>query len=73
MSQKDQQIAKQFFDKNFGGMKLAFTRHSRVDHGEREDVFSGAKLIRTFKKFLKLTNIAHSGEEVSITYKKSIL
>ena len=53
VSQKDQQIAKQFFDKNFGGMKLAFTRHSRVDHGEREDVFSGAKLIRTFKKFLK--------------------
>ena len=49
----DQGIVRQYFDKNFKGMKLAFTNHVKNDHPEREEQFSGAKLIRTFKKFLK--------------------
>jgi len=49
----DQGIVRQYFDKNFNNMKLAFTTHSKKDHLDREGDFSGAKLIRTFKKFLK--------------------
>jgi hypothetical protein len=49
----DQTMARQYFDKNFKDMKLAFSTHSKKDHLDREEVFNGAKLIRTFKKFLK--------------------
>ena len=50
---RDQAITKQYFDKNFKDMILTFSNHVSKDHPEREEAFSGAKLIRTFKKFLK--------------------
>ena len=49
----DQGIVRQYFDKNFKNMKLAFSTHSKTDHLDREGTFNSAKLIGTFRKFLK--------------------
>jgi len=49
----DQGIVRPYFDKNFKNMKLAFSTHSKTDHLDREGTFNSAKLIGTFRKFLK--------------------
>ena len=44
---------RKYFDKNFEGMKLAFSTHAKKHHAERETIFNAAKLIGTLKRFLK--------------------
>ena len=44
---------RRYFDKNSGGLKLAFSTHAKIHHTERETAFNAPKLIGTLKRFLK--------------------
>ena len=64
---------RKYFDKNFEGMKLAFSTHAKKHHTEREIAFNAAKLIGTLKRFLKryksaLPTIARSTPSGDFSY-----